>query len=143
MDRRGFLKTMSKGALGAVALTLPFEKSSNASETNWFEKIHRPLNIKNLQGKEKSHTPMISFTEDKKRYLQVKVGQKDHPMEAGHYITNIEVWVDSNFISRVTFTAHAPLAAVIIPVKIKKGSTLRVLSRCNKHGLWESKKVLT
>ena len=99
---------------------------------------------------EKKHTPVIECPDEvvagKPFILKFKVGELPHVSEEGHFIQWAEVKFGENLYARIEFSPV--MAAAEATVILKKGSkhgtgVLRVLAKCNLHGLWEATKEIT
>ncbi len=120
-----------------------FLNGATAEEVDWFQNINRvndpPIN---LTPKEKGHAPFIKIPDIIKNgepfVLDIQIGENVHPMTANHYIQWIEVYAGIELISRIEFSPLCPQAKVTVPMVVKESSTLRVLTRCNLHGIWET-----
>jgi superoxide reductase len=65
------------------------------------------------------------------------MGQVQHPMLPEHYITDIDFYVDNEFISRVKLTPGKLNPAAALHMKAG-GGKLTVIEHCNLHGAWIS-----
>jgi len=142
--RRTFLKTLGISALTAgLTPLIPSFKRVNAEEVDWFQGINRvkdpPMN---LTPKEKGHAPFVQVPDGIKSgepfNLAIQIGETLHPMTANHFIQWIEVYLGTDLVARVEFSSLCPQAKTTIPMVLKEASTLRILSRCNLHGIWET-----
>jgi superoxide reductase len=114
-------------------------------------------NIKAGDWKGEKHVPFISAPDsanaDEVIQIRAKVGEEiAHPNTVEHFIA----WIDLYFVpdgglathlGRYEFTAHGegPVLAepsVTVDVKLSKSGTLKAMSYCNIHGLWESEKAI-
>lgn len=68
-------------------------------------------------------------------------GGGKHPNTNEHFIQWVELYAGEVFVTRVEFTPVVSNPVVTIPITLHHpGETeLRAISRCNLHGLWESK----
>jgi superoxide reductase len=66
--------------------------------------------------------------------VHVKVGEVTHPMEAEHFITWIDFYVDKKWVERVMLTPDLNPAAGA-HIKADSGK-LTVIELCNLHGHW-------
>jgi len=119
-------------------------------EKGLFCGINKPQDPSNLSEMEKKHIPVIDCPDRVKAgepfKVSIKVGELPHVMEEGHHIEWIEVKVGENFYERVDLTPV--LTRPEVTVTLVKGEkherrTLRVIERCNLHGLWEATKDIT
>lgn len=87
------------------------------------------------------HTPVITVVKkcgiigEGCTDVQAKVGIVTHPMLDEHLITNIDFYLDKQFIARVHLTADKLNPAAALHLKAESGK-LSVIERCNKHGAW-------
>ncbi len=142
--RRKFLKVLGVSAASmGLASVVGSTKSKAADEVDWFQNINRvkdpPMS---LSPKEKGHAPSVhipgAIKSGEPFQLEIQIGETLHPMTAGHYIQWIEVHLGTDLVSRIEFSPLCPQAKVTVPVAVKESSTLRILSRCNIHGIWET-----
>ncbi|MCF6148169.1 MAG: desulfoferrodoxin [Candidatus Kuenenia sp.] len=148
-DRRKFLKTIGVSSLAiGMAPIIGSLKFSKADEIDWFQNINRvkdpPLS---MTPKEKGHVPYVQLPGTVKAGepfdLDIQIGHSLHPMTPTHYIQWIEIYLGIELVSRIELSPLCPQAKVTIPVSMSKSSTLRVMTRCNLHGIWESIKEVT
>ncbi|MBM4054345.1 MAG: desulfoferrodoxin [Planctomycetes bacterium] len=146
-NRRKFLKTIgiSSLAVGMAPVIGSLKVSKAAEEIDWFQNINRVKDPPtSMTPKEKGHAPSVQLPGAIKAgepfTLNIQVGETLHPMTPTHYIQWVEVYLGVELISRIEFSPLCPQAKVTIPVSVDKTSTLRVMSRCNLHGIWESTK---
>lgn len=67
--------------------------------------------------------------------VHIRVGSTLHPMEEKHYITSIDVYLNSEFIARTHLTPVNVNPSVSMHLKASSGK-LSVIERCNLHGAW-------
>ena len=120
------------------------------TEKGYFCGINRPKDMSAMTDFEKKHTPVIECPDTvvagKPFTARFKVGELQHVSEEGHFIQWAEVKFGENLYARVEFSPvmSAPEATVILNKGAKHAkSTLRVLAKCNMHGLWETSKEIT
>lgn len=115
-------------------------------ERDLFECINRVCDPDNMTKLEKKHAPVISvpsyFKANQTIYVTAQVGNIIHGMNPNHWIQWIEVYADNTLISRTEFSPQSPSAIVTVPLSVEKQTTLKVLERCNLHGIWESSQVV-
>ena len=94
----------------------------------------------------KKHVPVITVPEVLKagEFYDVKitVGEIEHPNENEHFIQWIEFYIGDVYLGRFDFAPVMTRPEVTIPLQLGHhglDSTLRAISRCNIHGLWEGK----
>lgn len=111
-------------------------------EVDWFKTINRVTDPHSLTPAEKKHAPVISIPSYVRSsqvfYLTAQIGETLHVMTPNHWIMWIEVYLDQALISRTEFSPLSPQATVTVPLVLDKESTLKVMQRCNLHGIWES-----
>lgn len=120
------------------------------SEKSIFCGINKPKDPANMTDLEKKHTPVIACPDKVKAgepfQVKINVGELPHVMEEGHHIQWIEVKSGENFIERIDLTpvfARPEVAVTLVKGGKHRTSTIRVIERCNLHGLWESSKEIT
>jgi len=119
-------------------------------EKGLFCGINKPKDTANLTETEKKHIPVFECPDKVKSgepfQIKIKVGEMPHVMEEGHHIQWIEVKSGENFYERVDLTPVFTRPEITLTL-IKGGKhekrTLRVIERCNMHGLWEAVKEIT
>ena len=67
--------------------------------------------------------------------MHIKVGDIVHPMQAQHYINNIDVYLDNAFVARTELRPDKINPAAAVHLKVDKG-TITAIERCNVHGAW-------
>ncbi|MEE9201239.1 MAG: class II SORL domain-containing protein [Candidatus Brocadiales bacterium] len=117
-------------------------EGAHGTKVDLFKCINRVCDPNNLTPLERKHAPLISVPSYVKAnqtiYLTATVGDIIHVMGPNHWIQWIEVYADNTLISRTEFTPQSPSAIVTVPIFVQKETTLKVLERCNLHGIWES-----
>ena len=120
------------------------------AEKGLFCGINTPADPDNLNEMEQKHMPVIDCPDTVKAgepfKLNIKVGALPHVMEEGHHIQWLEIHFGKNFYERIDLTPvfTVPDVTVTLVKHAKhKTSTLRVVERCNMHGLWETTKEVT
>jgi superoxide reductase len=120
------------------------------SEKGYFCGLNRPKDSSSITDFEKKHTPVIECPDtvvaDQPFHVRFKLGEIPHVTEEGHFIQWAEVKFGENLYVRVEFSPVMSLPEAT--VALSKGSrhgkgTLRVLAKCNLHGLWEATKEIT
>jgi superoxide reductase len=119
-------------------------------EKGFFCGINKPKDVSNMTELEKKHIPVIECPDKVKAgepfQIKINVGEILHVMEEGHHIQWLEVKSGENLYARVNLTPVFTKPEVTLTlVKGEKHSsrTLRVIERCNLHGLWEATKDIT
>ncbi|MFA6088905.1 MAG: desulfoferrodoxin family protein [Candidatus Woesearchaeota archaeon] len=83
------------------------------------------------EGKEK-HVPVVTVSG---KIVTVKVGSIEHPMEAGHFITLIQIFKSGKIVAeKKLYPGEKPIATF----EFEDVSGISVREVCNKHGLWRS-----
>ncbi len=101
--------------------------------------IKHPADPGNLTDGEKKHIPVVRKTgcgllvdcTD----VHATVGELVHVMEAKHFITYLDFYLDSRFISRVWLSPEVCKPAASLHLAVKTG-TITVIEHCNVHGNW-------
>lgn len=117
------------------------------SDKGFFCGINAPADASNLTDLEKKHIPVIECPDTVKAgepfQVKVKLGEIPHVMEEGHFIQWIEVKFGENMYARLELTPVFSKPEVTFTL-VKGGKhterTMRVIERCNLHGLWEATK---
>jgi superoxide reductase len=111
--------------------------------------MNRAKNPSKREAVEQKHLPVIEVPaeiESEKFFdARIKVGEIDHPNENGHFIQWIELYVGDVYLGRFDFTAVMTKPEITIPLSLAHGNrktTLRAVSRCNLHGIWENAKEI-
>ena len=117
-----------------------------SNEKALFCKLNKPEDVEQDSPVAKKHVPVITVPEVLKagEFYDVKitVGEIEHPNENEHFIQWIEFYIGNVFLGRFDFAPVMTKPEVTIPLKLGHhglDSTLRAISRCNLHGLWEGK----
>ena len=115
------------------------------SDKGFFCGINAPADSKNITETEKTHIPVIDCPDTVKAgepfKVSINVGEIPHVMDEGHFIQWIDVYFKNNFFARVELTPKFTRPEVTLTLQRHskhKTSTLRVIERCNLHGLWEA-----
>lgn len=92
----------------------------------------------------RKHVPVIEIPETLQagRFYdaKIKVGEIAHPNENGHFIQWIEFYVGNVYLGRFDFAPVMTRPEITIPIVLGHAgldSSLKAISRCNLHGLWE------
>jgi len=113
------------------------------TEASLFCQVNTIKDPDNPTAIEQKHTPVLSIDSPVKAgeptNVTVKVGSIPHPNENEHFIQWVTLFAGKIFLARFDFTAMMTEPEVTIPIRLyHQGTrTLRALSRCNLHGLWE------
>ncbi len=115
------------------------------SEVGLFCQMNRAKDPSKREAVEQKHLPVIEVPAEIKSEkffdARIKVGEIDHPNENGHFIQWIELYVGDVYLGRFDFTAVMTKPEITIPLSLAHGNrktTLRAVSRCNLHGIWEN-----
>lgn len=110
-----------------------------------FDQINTASNFDENLTKEK-HLPIIDVTKisEGKYSVKVDLGGGKHPNEMDHWFQWVELRVNDLFVGRAEFSAGImdPIATFTLNLSGDKKPEISALARCNKHGLWLSKKSL-
>ncbi|MCP4364789.1 MAG: hypothetical protein GY800_05760 [Planctomycetes bacterium] len=162
LGRRDFLKAAGFALIGPVLLTEELlaggkccsagkAKSAKAAcckkkRHDLFKCINRVCDPDNMSKLERKHAPVIRvpsfFKRNQTFYLTATVGDIIHPMGPDHWIEWVEVYANNVLISRTEFSSQSPSASVTVPLSVQDEATLKVMARCNKHGIWESSQTV-
>lgn len=112
-----------------------------------FEGINRPADPANMTDLEKKHFPTIEAPDAAKARepfdVKITLGKElEHPNEGGHFIQWVELYYNDVLIGRMELVPTIYDFPVTMRIKLGKSCTLRVLARCNLHGIWEGTKEL-
>ncbi|MDW7777049.1 MAG: class II SORL domain-containing protein [Methanosarcinales archaeon] len=119
------------------------------TEKNFFNGMNRPVDAVDLTEAEKKHVPVIvspgSVKPGEPFEVSVAVGNTPHVMEPAHHIQWVELYAREDFLARIAFTPGFTKASATLTVVLEAAGrvTLRVIERCNIHGLWESTRDIT
>ncbi|MCP4131414.1 MAG: hypothetical protein GY754_10575 [bacterium] len=69
--------------------------------------------------------------------LLIRIGETLHPMEEGHFIQFIDVYIDDIYIERIMFTPNSVNPAACIHLKKDTGK-ISIVSNCNLHDYWKT-----
>lgn len=83
-------------------------------------------------GKHEFHVPVCNL---KKKVLEVRVGEKPHPMEKAHYIKWIEVRTDKGLMRKYLNPDDEPVAYFHL---CDDENVCGVYAYCNLHKLWKA-----
>lgn len=143
--RRDFLKGAGAIFLGQALLHEGIQ--AQEKETDWFKTINRVADPNNLTAVEKKHAPTIGIPGYIKAnqvfFLTVEVGRTLHVMTPNHWIMWIEVYLGNSLISRTEFSPLSPQPSVTVPLSVGEPAVLKVMERCNLHGIWENTANIT
>jgi superoxide reductase len=115
------------------------------SDAGLFCKVNRVKDPNNKEAVEQKHAPVIELPAEIKagQFFEatIKVGEIDHPNENGHFIQWIELYAGDVYLGRFDFAPVMVKPDITIPLNLAHEgmkTTLRAVSRCNLHGVWES-----
>ena len=103
----------------------------HAPKTSFEEKedaIKTAKDVNNLTELEKKHIPVITLVKkcglipEGCQDIHVKMGEIQHPMQAEHYITHIDFYIDNDFISWVILTPYKLNPAAALHLMAKSGN---------------------
>lgn len=109
---------------------------------NWFVAVNRPQDPSNLTTFEQEHAPVLELP-DKVKWgepvkVTIRVGKQPHPYQNEHHIQFVELMQNDLYLAHVPFIPVVARPEVTLTFVFKEEGTLRVLSRCNLHGVWET-----
>ncbi len=114
------------------------------SEKALFCKLNKPEDVEVDSPLAKKYVPVITLPDVLKAgefyEVKIKVGEIEHPNENEHFIQWIEFYIGNVYLGRFDFAPVMTKPEVTIPLQLGHhglDSTLRAISRCNLHGLWE------
>jgi superoxide reductase len=115
-----------------------------SSEKALFCKVNKAEDVEPDSPTAKKHVPVITAPAVLKAgefyNVKITVGEIEHPNENEHFIQWIEFYVGNVYLGRFDFAPVMTKPEVTIPLQLGHhglDSTLRAISRCNLHGLWE------
>ena len=108
--------------------------------------VNKPKDKNNLVELEKKHMAVIKAPDGVKKdevfEVSVRIGGIDgveHPNEPGHFIEWVELYCGDTFLGRCGFNGGTSYPSAVFKVKLSHAhGPLKVWSKCNLHGLWES-----
>jgi superoxide reductase len=104
--------------------------------------VKKPADGDNLTEAEKKHIPKVLISgecsldhADKCTGVRIKIGDIEHVMEAEHFITFIDIYINEKYMTRVNLTPQKihPSAELHL---ITTSGELTVIANCNVHGNW-------
>ena len=115
------------------------------NEKTLFCKINNPQDAADKESPiAKKHVPVIEVPQvvNAGEYFdaKIKVGEVEHVSENEHFIQWIEFYIGNVYLGRYDFAPVMTKPEVTVSLKLSHSgldSTLRAISRCNLHGLWE------
>ena len=114
------------------------------SDAGLFCKVNRIKDPSNKEAVEQKHTPVIEVPGTIKAGqffdVTIRVGEIEHPNENGHFIQWVELYAGEVYLGRFDFAPVISKPSVTIPINLAHEgmkTTLRAVSRCNLHGMWE------
>lgn len=119
------------------------------AEKGLFCGINTPKDLSNLSEMEKKHIPVIDAPGEVRAgepfKVTIKVGEIPHVMDEGHHIQWIDVYFGQNFYTRLQLTpvfTRPEVTVTLVKGEAHEVRTMRVVERCNLHGLWEATKEI-
>jgi len=112
-----------------------------------FTGINKPKDLENMSDLEKKHYPTVEAPESasprESFKVTVTVGKDlPHPDKGDHFIQWVDLYVDDAYLSRLDFTPTVSGTPVSVTLKLNYDCTIRAISRCNLHGMWEGSKKI-
>lgn len=109
------------------------------------EAIKKPADPANLSDGDKKHIPVVKVKEcgliPDCTDVHAIVGDITHVMEAKHYISYLDFYLDYKFISRVWLSPESCKPAASLHLAAEKG-IVTVIEHCNLHGNWMGETTL-
>ena len=113
---------------------------------NLFVSINRPEDPAHPTPFEQEHTPVMDLPEEvmwgEPVSVTIRVGQQPHPYQNEHHIQFIEIFQNDLYLAHVPFVPVVTRPEFAMTFVFKESGMLRVVSRCNLHGLWETSRLL-
>lgn len=110
--------------------------------------LKKPADPKNLTEGDKKHIPQIVVVKECGLIpggcctdVHVRVGEIEHVMQDEHYITCLDYYIDSKFISRIWLSPKVCHPAAALHLNVKSGK-VQVIEYCNVHGAWMAEAAL-
>jgi len=111
--------------------------------------INKAADAANMSDLEKKHVPVIecpdTVTVGQPFQVKVKIGELPHVTEEGHFIQWVELKFGENLYARAELTpvfSRPEITFTLVKGGKHSERTMRVIERCNLHGLWESTKTI-
>jgi len=130
---------MTRWKIGAVVFLATMFQFNVALAEGPFSMIQK--------GKDAKHTPVIEAPSSVKSgeafKVTVKVGEKMHPSDTGHFVQWIELYAGDVQLARTSLTPTRTQPVVTFTVILTESTTLRALSQPNHSAAWEGMKKIT
>lgn len=108
--------------------------------------FHITKDISDLSEYEKIHAPIVKIPEKIERKkpfeIEIQVGDPLHPNDLDHHIVWIQTFLNEECLSRVDFLPIVTFPYVKLKLVLGHSAKLRVVARCNMHGIWKLEKEL-
>lgn len=150
MNRRKALQTLSASAI--ILATTNANANANPKSTenkkSSFNRIKMsPKDVKNLTKGEKKHTPQITIKDkDSKGFtlIEINVGSDGiiHPSTKNHWIDFIKLYADNKLVGHTELEGEISRGFSSFSVNLKNIKSLKAVSGCNLHGIWETSHTL-
>ncbi len=115
---------MAPEVRGSNPLSHPMENILNQEK----ELLHKPYIV-----------PSAPIEKDKEIEFTITIGRMLHPMKEDHYIEYIEVYKNDVLVDKINFNpAIDKEAKIYFSLKWEDNLALKVKSKCNLHGVWET-----
>jgi superoxide reductase len=115
-------------------------------QKNWFVTVNCPEDHANPTTFEQEHTPVLELPDEVKwgepTQVTIRVGHQPHPYQNEHHIQFVELLQNDLYLAHVPFVPVVARPEATLTFVFKEEGNLRVLSRCNLHGLWEANRAL-
>jgi len=148
MNRRKALQTLGAGAIILATTNANATSKSTENKKNSFNRVKMsPKDLKNLTKGEKKHTPEITIKDkDAKGFtlIEVNVGSDGiiHPSTKNHWIDFIELYADNMLVGHTELEGEISRGFSSFRVNLKNIKSLKAVSGCNLHGIWETTHTL-
>lgn len=142
---------MEAGAWGAAGLLLLGAPARAQRREDWSEDGpldgREPSDPERMTPEERAHVPVLVMPRQPRVGrpfdLVVRVGLETHAMAPHHRIDWIEVAAGSERIFVSDLGPRVAFPVVRVPVVLSESTTLTVRARCNRHGVWRTRREVT
>jgi len=148
MNRRKALQTLGASAIILAATNANATSRRDENKKSSFNRVKMsPKDFKNLTKGEKKHTPEITIKDkDAKGFalIEVNVGSDGiiHPSTKNHWIDFIELYANNILVGHTELEAEISRGFCSFRVSLKNIKSLKAVSGCNLHGIWEKTHTL-
>jgi len=148
MNRRKALQTLGAGAIILATTNAGATSKIDENKKSSFNRMKMsPKDLKSLTKGEKKHTPEISIKDkDAKGFalIEINVGSDGiiHPSTKNHWIDFIELYADDTLVGHSELEGEISRGFSSFRVNLKNIKSLKAVSGCNLHGIWETTHTL-